>query len=140
MLAQVFVIYDTYFTKKINIKTIAVDSVASISIMGPVENMKGITLNDSLKIKFIELLTESEYHEEIQTRQNNGSTRIFLTFNDKTELTIDIINLLDGRGVITSNKTNGYFINNKLGVFVKEITRSPLPHLSLSAARLHRLA
>ena len=122
ILTQVFVIYDTYFKEKVNIKTIAVDSVAFIVIMNPVENIRDITLNDSLKIKFIELLTESEYHEEIQTRQNNGSTRIFLTFNDKTELTIDIINLLDGRSVITSNKSNGYFINNRLGVFVREIT------------------
>lgn len=90
-----FVGIKSCFTQKLNIKRIVSDSVTSIVIMNPVENSESIILNDSLKLKFIELLKQSEYNSEINTRLGKNLARVYLTLNDKTKYTIEIISMFD---------------------------------------------
>lgn len=120
-----FVGIKSCFTQKLNIKRIVSDSVTSIVIMNPVENSESIILNDSLKLKFIELLKQSEYNSEINTRLGKNLARVYLTLNDKTKYTIEIISMFDsGRiAIIPYESNSSYYYNNKLGVFVQEIIK-----------------
>ena len=120
-----FVEIKSCVTQKPSIKRIVSDSVTSIMIMSPVENSRGIILNDSLKLKFIHLLSQSEYNSEIQPRRGKYLARVYLTLNDKTKYTIDILSMFDsGRlAIIPYESNSSYYYNNKLGLFVQEIIK-----------------
>lgn len=123
-----FVEIKSCVTQKLSIKRIVSDSVTSIMIMSPVspvEKSRGIILNDSLKLKFIQLLSQSEYNPEIQPRRGKYLARVYLTLNDKTKYTIDIISMFDsGRiAIIPYESNSSYYYNNKLGLFVQEIIK-----------------